>query len=139
MTARAPDVSWIERPEVTLQVGQFHASREPCLITTVAGSCIALGLWGSRARVGGLTHFVVPPLDDAEEVTRFGAQAVDLLVCALIKQGADRLRLSARVVGADTGQATVRPVRSTRLLAELFRVERTPAVAASSYGDVTLF
>jgi chemotaxis protein CheD len=188
VTASAPDAPWIERPEVTVQVGQLYASREPCVITTVVGSCIAVGLWDPQARVGGLTQFMVPPLDDAEEVVRFGTQAIDLLVCAMMKEGADRLRLGATVVGAarlltidegdasvaqrtlrfirdfirrdgfalrwedtggdaprrlsfetDTGKAIVRPVESTRFLAELFRADRTPVAPAPSSGDVTLF
>ena len=188
MTASVPDAPGVERLEMTVQVGQFYASREPCMITTVVGSCIALALWDPHARVGGLTHFVVPPLDDAEEVTRFGAQAMDLLVCAMMKAGGDRLQLRATVVGAarlltidegdgsvarrtlrfirdfirrdgfpvtsedtggdaprrlsfetDTGRATVRPVKPTRLLAELFRAQRAPVISAPSYGDVTLF
>lgn len=180
--------TWLDRPEVTLQMGEVYASREPCVISTVVGSCIAVALWDPQVRVGGLTHFVVPPLDDAEEATRFGTQAMDLLVCAMMKQGADRRRLTATIVGAahlltidegdagpaqrnlrfirsfiqrdgfplvaeevgghaprrfrfetDTGHGTVRPVKSGRVLAELFQTERTQTATAPSYGDVTLF
>lgn len=140
MTASLSDAPWIERPEVTLRAGQFYASREPCVITTVVGSCIALALWDSQARIGGLTHLVIPPLDDAEEVTRFGAQAIDLLVCAMMKEGADRLRLAATVVGAarlltiDEGEASVAQ-RTLRFIRDFLRRDGFPLRLDDTGGD----
>ena len=39
---------------------QFHASAEPCQISTILGSCVAICLWDSRLRAGGMNHFLLP-------------------------------------------------------------------------------
>ena len=40
--------------------GEYFVSGENIVIMTVLGSCIAACLWDSRARVGGMNHFMLP-------------------------------------------------------------------------------
>jgi chemotaxis protein CheD len=133
-------VTELERREITVHAGQHYASREPCLITTVVGSCIALALWDPKARVGGLAHVLVPPLDDAEEATRFGAQAIDLLVCSMMKAGADRLQMRATAVGAarlltiDEGEASVAR-RTLRFIRDFIARDGYPLMLEDTGGE----
>jgi chemotaxis receptor (MCP) glutamine deamidase CheD len=87
---------------LTLYVGGVHASEEPLLIKTLVGSCIAVCLFDPLPRVGGMNHFMLPrglSRDIHPDATRFGIQAMDRLIAAMIKHGAERHRLVARVFG----------------------------------------
>lgn len=87
--------------QVSIQLGQVHASREPAIIRTVLGSCIAACLRDPVVRVGGMNHFMLPaPLNgDAEDPARFGVHAMELLIGGIQKLGGERRRLEAKVFG----------------------------------------
>jgi chemotaxis receptor (MCP) glutamine deamidase CheD len=89
-------------PTLTLPIGAVHASSEPLLIKTLVGSCIAVCLFDPVRQVGGMNHFMLP-LGTAHELhpdaRRFGAQAMDCLIAAMMKAGAHRQRLIAKVFG----------------------------------------
>lgn len=70
------------------------------VITTVLGSCIAACLWDPRARIGGMNHFLLPegPPGDGSPL-RYGLHAMELLINALLRQGADRTSLRAKLFG----------------------------------------
>ncbi|HEX2224465.1 MAG TPA: hypothetical protein VHN15_09685, partial [Thermoanaerobaculia bacterium] len=50
----------IERRQAYLHAGQLLVSPDPCRITTILGSCIAVCLWDPAVHMGGLTHFILP-------------------------------------------------------------------------------
>jgi chemotaxis protein CheD len=89
--------------EVVLQIGGVVASREPTIIKTVVGSCIAVCFADRVAAVGGMNHFMLPAgstaAGDAQDRARFGVHAMDLLIGAMQKAGAERKRLVAKVFG----------------------------------------
>lgn len=85
----------------TLYQGQFLVSRDPndCIVT-VLGSCIAACVYDPVAKVGGANHFLVAHgPKDSEHNLRYGLHAMELLINGLLKEGADRKRLVAKVFG----------------------------------------
>ncbi len=69
-------------------------------ITTILGSCVATCLHDPTARVGGMNHFLLPDgCGSNSPAASFGINAMELLINALIKQGAIRSRLQAKVFG----------------------------------------
>ncbi len=97
----APGVADVRPGEVTIYIGGVSASAEPVTIRTLLGSCISVCLWDPVRRVGGMNHFMLPhgaQRDDAD-ATRFGVHAMDRLIGAMMKLGADRRRLVAKVFG----------------------------------------
>jgi chemotaxis receptor (MCP) glutamine deamidase CheD len=86
--------------EVTLYIGGVHACAEPTVIKTLLGSCIAVCLWDPVTRVGGMNHFMLPQGEGrGDDLTRFGVHAMDCLISATMKVGADRRRLQAKLFG----------------------------------------
>jgi chemotaxis receptor (MCP) glutamine deamidase CheD len=88
--------------EVTLYIGGIHASREPAVIKTLLGSCIAVCLWEPVARVGGMNHFMLPRASGTpgvNDAARFGVHAMDCLIGEILKLGGDRRRFVAKVFG----------------------------------------
>jgi len=82
--------------------GEFRVSDLPevVLITTL-GSCIATCMRDPIARIGGMNHFLLPHGDDAaaREALRYGAHAMELLINGLLRAGARRDRLEAKLFG----------------------------------------
>ena len=65
--------------------GEYFVSDENMVIMTVLGSCIAACLWDSRARMGGMNHFMLPDGDLADASGRYGSYAMELLINKLKK------------------------------------------------------
>ena len=81
--------------------GEYAVSSDPeTTISTILGSCVATCLWDPVARVGGMNHFLLPDGPTSRsEVSSFGANAMELLINGLIRSGAVRSRLRAKVFG----------------------------------------
>jgi chemotaxis protein CheD len=133
----------VERPEVIIHIGQVYATREPTIIKTVLGSCIAACLFDPVARVGGMNHFMLPapenPTTDAGDVSRFGVHAMDLLIGALQRAGGERCRLQAKVFGgghvlriAVNGNSV--PERNIRFIERFLTTERITVVSRDLGG-----
>lgn len=86
---------------VTIQIGGLHVSREPVMLDTVLGSCISACLYDPEAGIGGMNHFMLPNGADPENPTstRYGVYAMELLINDLMKLGAHRDRLMAKIFG----------------------------------------
>jgi chemotaxis protein CheD len=89
---------------VKILPGQYHAGRGEGAITTVLGSCVSTCLWDPVERIGGMNHFMLPG-DNAQAGSawaasaRFGVYAMEVLINEMIRLGADRRRLIAKVFG----------------------------------------
>jgi chemotaxis protein CheD len=88
-------------PRVTIHIGGLRASREPAVIDTVLGSCIAACLYDPVAAIGGMNHFMLPHGIDIgnPNSTRYGVHAMELLISELMRLGANRKRFRAKVFG----------------------------------------
>ncbi|MCC1492051.1 chemotaxis protein CheD [Cognatishimia sp. F0-27] len=81
--------------------GSFETSKDSnAIITTVLGSCIAVCLFDKERKLGGMNHFLLPSgRPRSPECVRYGANAMELLINRLIKHGAQRPKLEAKVFG----------------------------------------
>lgn len=84
--------------------GQYYVASGPGSISTVVGSCVSTCLWDPVLRVGGLNHFMLPGDPHAATTpwglsARFGVYAMELLINEMLRHGADRRRLVAKVFG----------------------------------------
>lgn len=81
--------------------GEHRISSNPDdVLSTVLGSCIAACLWDPEAGVGGMNHFLLPdgPGEDATSL-RYGLHAMELLINGLLRAGAERHALRAKLFG----------------------------------------
>jgi chemotaxis protein CheD len=89
------------------------------VLSTVLGSCVAACLRDPVAGVGGMNHFLLPGDDGTKDGPllddlRFGAAAMEVLVNALLKRGALRSRLEAKVFGGAAMMATASEAVGTK-------------------------
>ena len=88
------------RKGVYLHSGQIHVSDEPCSITTILGSCVAVCMWDALKGIGGATHYLLPNRVSGHNASvRFGNCAIDQLLAMLLKMGAHRNDLQAKLFG----------------------------------------
>jgi chemotaxis protein CheD len=86
---------------VTVIQGGFEVGRQPDdVLTTILGSCVATCLHDPVAGVGGLNHFLLPESKGSDRTDqRYGLNLMELLINALLKSGARRERLEAKLFG----------------------------------------
>ena len=83
-----------------LHAGHIYVSRVPCRVTTILGSCVAVGLWDPVTRVGGLNHFLLPHwTENGLSSPRFGSVAVRKLIDALVEAGGRKKQFKAKLFG----------------------------------------
>ena len=130
-------------PSVQLQIGEYRVSRTPEVLYTLLGSCVAVCLYDAAAGIGGMNHILLPGRAEDEgrfdDVARFGLDAVELLVGALVDAGASRRRLAAKLFGGGhvirhMDEVTSPGFRNVRFIRELMKKERIPVITSDLGG-----
>lgn len=125
---------------IRVGIGEVQASRNLQRLETILGSCVSVCLYDPARQVGGMNHILVPSSHaDCQGTARCGVQAMELLINALMKLGADRRRLVAKAFGG----ANVLPVFQTPTVGELnarfvrqfLATERIPLLAERLGGN----
>ena len=118
--------------------GEFFVHDEDILIMTTLGSCIAACLWDRDRRVGGINHFLLPEAGGSVDSGRYGAFAMELLIGELVKRGATRSSMEAKVFGGGaviSGMNTINVgERNTRFVLDYLRTERITVVSKDVEG-----
>jgi chemotaxis protein CheD len=116
---------------VKILPGEYFVSSDDLLIMTTLGSCIAACLWDRVAKVGGMNHFMLP--EGAGESGRYGSFAMELLINELLKLGATRATLEAKVFGGGqviNGMSVLNVgERNTIFVMDYLKTERIPVVS----------
>ena len=111
--------------------GEYFVFDEDILITTTLGSCIAACLWDRERRIGGMNHFMLP--EGSSDSGRYGSYAMELLINELMKRGASRMTLEAKVFGGGAvigGMSTINVgERNTQFVIDYLQTERIPIVS----------
>jgi chemotaxis protein CheD len=115
--------------------GEFFVHDEDILVMTTLGSCIAACIWDREKRVGGMNHFLLPDggSGGAADGGRYGSYAMDLLIGELVKRGATRSTMEAKVFGGGaviSGMNTINVgERNTAFVLDYLRTERITVVS----------
>jgi len=84
----------------TIGIAGLRAVREPEKIRTVLGSCVGIALFDRASRTGGMAHVILPDSKEGSgDPGKFADTAVDLLVTEIIKAGAVRGSIAAKIAG----------------------------------------
>ncbi len=88
--------------------GEYYATLQDEVITTVLGSCVAACIHDPAIGVGGMNHFMLPePSTTAGRwggsitgrAARYGSDAMEQLVNTVLKAGGARSRLQVKIFG----------------------------------------
>jgi chemotaxis protein CheD len=85
--------------------GEYYYTDKDMLIVTVLGSCVSACIRDSRTGIGGMNHFMLPDGAAADkdspvsESMRYGTYAMEVLINQLLRNGAKRENLEAKIFG----------------------------------------
>jgi chemotaxis protein CheD len=113
--------------------GEYFVTNEDIMIMTVLGSCISACIWDGRVRAGGMNHFMLPDGDSADGFGRYGSYAMELLINHMLKMGARRETMQAKVFGGAQVMAGFTSMnvgeRNTKFVLDYLATERIPVVS----------
>lgn len=129
-------------PAAKISPGQYYTTAKDLLIVTVLGSCVSVCLRDPVNRIGGMNHFMLPehggdPGSHFSASARYGAYAMEVLINELLKLGAVRANLEAKVFGAGKVLNGVGDIgsRNAAFALEYLRREKI-RLLAQDLGDV---
>ena len=121
--------------------GEHHISSDPdVMLTTILGSCVAVCMRDPKTGVGGMNHFLLPSgkAEGLDEGRRYGAYAMELLINELLRSGARRDRLEAKLFGGARMFGGLSDVgASNAAFAEKFLRDEAIPVVGSSLGGLS--
>jgi chemotaxis protein methyltransferase CheR len=127
-------------PRVRIMSGELFASDSPTLVSTLLGSCVAACVFDRGRGIGGMNHFMLPSGDGGGGYSAicFGTNAMELLINELLRLGARRDQLEARVFGAahvivGTELSGKVPAENARFIREFLANEHIP-ISEESLG-----
>lgn len=113
------------------------------ILSTILGSCVAACIRDPLLRIGGLNHFLLPgESGDHSGVSsadmRYGDAAMEILINALMRKGANRGRLEAKVFGGANvlaGNHGAVGQRNCQFVQDFLKHEGIPILAKDLGGD----
>ncbi len=134
----------LETNAAKLLPGEYYVTGDKMMLVTVLGSCVAACIRDPQFGIGGMNHFMLPEsVHEADSLlsssARYGTYAMEILINELIKLGARRNKLEAKVFGGGNVLRgfTVNNVgdRNAAFVLEFLKTEKIP-VLAQDLSDV---
>lgn len=98
--------------------GEFYFTDKDMVIVTVLGSCISACIRDNVTGIGGMNHFMLPDSANADkdspvsESMRYGTYAMEVLINQLLRNGAKRENLEAKIFG---GGSVIKSMTTTKV------------------------
>ncbi|MBC3916266.1 chemoreceptor glutamine deamidase CheD [Undibacterium sp. CY18W] len=118
--------------------GEFYFTNKDMLIVTVLGSCVSACIRDRVSGVGGMNHFMLPDSGgDADNPVsasmRYGTYAMEVLINELLKAGAKRENMEAKVFGGGNVLRGFTAInvgeRNAKFVLDYLRAERMRVIA----------
>ena len=118
--------------------GEYFVTTTDLLLVTVLGSCVTACIRDREKGLGGMNHFMLPESGREDEVVsssaRYGAYAMEVLLNHLLKLGARRSNLEAKVFGGGRVLASLSQTqvgeKNARFVLDYLETERIPVVGS---------
>jgi chemotaxis protein CheD len=146
-TGTAPNVYWdrqLNMQAVKVLPGEYFITARNLVLVTVLGSCVAACIRDPGARIGGMNHFMLPEAGrDGDSMlgapARYGTYAMEVLINEIVKMGARRSALEAKVFGGGNvlRNLTMTNVgsRNAEFVLKFLAAERIPVLAQDLAND----
>lgn len=150
-------IDWPTDKRKTIHPGEYHVAKGELMISTLLGSCVAACLYDPVMKVIGMNHFLLAnkryskdmPVV-ASEAGRYGIYAMELLINSMLKAGAQKRNIKAKVFGGGNVLPGINGTPSFfaigdvngRFVQEFLAMEKIPILASGlggTYGRVVHF
>ena len=125
--------------------GEYYVTKRDMVLVTVLGSCVAACIRDKTNGIGGMNHFMLPKSMGEQSgwisaSARYGAYAMEVMINQILKQGAKRENLEAKVFG---GGAVLKNMSSltvgddnAKFALDYLKKEKIPVLARDLLGDL---
>ena len=125
--------------------GEYYVTKRDMVLVTVLGSCVAACIRDKTSGIGGMNHFMLPKSMGEQSgwisaSARYGAYAMEVMINQILKQGAKRENLEAKVFG---GGAVLKNMSSltvgddnAKFALDYLKKEKIPVLAKDLLGDL---
>ena len=85
----------------TVLQGHFKTSNSSAMVmTTILGSCVSICMYDEDVGAGGMNHFLLPgDPSKTSSGNKYGVHAMEIMINELLKLGAQKTALKAKVFG----------------------------------------
>ncbi len=118
----------------------LFVSKEPYVVKTILGSCVAICLWDPVSQIGGINHYMLPNWNGNDLASpKYGDIAIDKLIERMVQLGARRSDLKAKIFGGGEliqsgANGTLIGERNIRLARMILEGKKIPIIASSTGG-----
>lgn len=108
------------------------------VFSTVLGSCIAACIYDERTGIGGMNHFLLASsTGNTAKSARYGIHAMEMLINGLMKKGADRRLLKAKVFGGAKMSTNLHDIGGSNadFVQQFLQDEGIPVISSSVGGN----
>lgn len=88
---------------IKVGMADFNICKAPDAITTLGlGSCVGIALYDQKRKVAGLAHIMLPDsttVKNNSNIAKFADTGIDACIDMMIKNGASRIGLTAKIAG----------------------------------------
>ncbi|HOP64320.1 MAG TPA: chemotaxis protein CheD [Spirochaetota bacterium] len=121
---------------INIHIGEYYSSAEPVVISTILGPCVSVCLYDRGTGTGGMNHILLPGQKTGSVSaggSRYAMNAMELLINQMMKLGADRYRLKAKVFGGAQifscmKQETAMGLKNIEMVVDFLKTEKIPIV-----------
>jgi chemotaxis protein CheD len=131
-----------EAEAVKVLPGEYFVTATNVLMVTVLGSCVSACIRDREKGIGGMNHFMLADSGEASAVSssaRYGTYAMEILINHLLKLGARKSNLEAKVFGGGRVMALLSSSqvgeRNSKFVIDFLNTEGI-AVAAQDLLDI---
>ncbi len=125
-----------ETEAVKVLPGEYYVTKTDMVLVTVLGSCVSACLRDRELGLGGMNHFMLAESSETYGVSasaRYGSYAMEVLINHLLKLGARRNKLEAKVFGGGRVMASLISSqvgdRNAKFVIDYLNTEGIPLVA----------
>jgi chemotaxis protein CheD len=122
---------------VKLLPGEYYVTARDMLLVTMLGSCVAACIRDRVSGIGGMNHFMLPEIKSdggpVGSAMRYGTYAMEVMINQLLKTGARRTNLEAKLFGGGNVLRGFTMVnigeRNVAFALDYLKTEKIPVVA----------
>ena len=138
---------------IKVGMADLKVCKSPDGVTTLGlGSCVGIAIRDPSTKIGGLAHIMLPDstsIRNNSNIPKFADTGIDELVKQLIKAGASRSRLVAKIAGgaqmfafqnkSDLVRVGERNVEAVRRKLQQLMIPILASVTGKNYGRTVIF
>jgi chemotaxis protein CheD len=88
---------------ITVGIAELEVAEPPDILRTILGSCVGICLYDKKNKIGGLSHIMLPKINDKNSnKKKYADTAIPLLLEEMLKKGAIIDSITAKIIGGAT-------------------------------------